>query len=362
MIQVMSSPYCRKTILRWKAGMNKMKITLKDIAKKANVSPSAVSLVLNDRPCRISKEKKDLIKRIAEEYNYSANQIARSLVTQKSKTIGLIIPDIENIFFSSLAKQIEEQCRKRGYMLIIVNSDNDYAHDLELLDLLLSRSVDGMFIIPSNESYKEHSELVHRLSKLDNTSTPYVMIDRVYPEQACNKVWFDNEEGAYLAVKHLLENGHRKIACIANYGNDSNGKSRLEGFYRAMREYHCEVEEDLVIDGDYRIDSGYHAGKSLLEKDMSAVFITNDMMALGFLKAAYEQGKQVPDDISVVSYDNTIYPYIFGVELTSIEQDVGSLSHHAVDLLFSKMEEKEKAPEEICLIPRLIKRTSVQSH
>src|SRR5690625_2362871 len=127
-------------------GGNLMRITLKDIAEKANVSISAVSLVLNDKPCRITQEKKDKIKQVAEEYNYSPNQIARSLVTRQTKTLGLIIPDIENIFFSSLAKNIEEKCRKKGYTLIIVNSNDNYQDDIDLLNLLNARSVDGIFM------------------------------------------------------------------------------------------------------------------------------------------------------------------------------------------------------------------------
>ncbi|MDY0394051.1 LacI family DNA-binding transcriptional regulator [Virgibacillus halophilus] len=336
-----------------------MRVTIKDIAKMADVSPSAVSLVLNDRPCRVSEEKKATIKRIAKEYNYAANQIARSLVTRKSKTIGLLIPDIENIFFSSLAKHIEERCRQKGYMLIIVNSDNKYKHDLELLELLKSRSIDGLFLIPSDESYENNTELINQLRNLDNAKFPYVMIDRIFSEHPCNKVWFDNEEGANLAVSHLLESGHQKIACIANSSDSLNGKSRLTGYYRAMEKYNCEINPEFVIEGDYRMDSGFRAGKKLLNQDISAVFVTNDMMALGLLKAVYEKNMQVPNDISIISYDNTINSYIFGVELTAIEQDVCSLSNHAVRLLFSQLEKENKIPEEICLIPKLIKNTSV---
>lgn len=336
-----------------------VRVTIKDIAKKANVSPGAVSLVLNDRPCRVSEGKKATIKRIAKEYNYAANQIARSLVTKNSKTIGLIIPDIENIFFSSLAKHIEERCRQKGYMLMIVNSDNKYKHDLDLLHLLRTRSVDGVFLIPSDESYEDNTELVQQLQSLDKAKFPYVMIDRVYSEHPCNKVWFDNEEGAYLAVSHLLKNGHQKIACIANSGDSLNGKSRLAGYYRAMKAYNCEVTAEFVMEGDYRMDSGLRAGRKLLNQDISAVFVTNDMMALGFLKATYENNIQIPNDISVVSYDNTINPYIIGVELTAIKQDVSILSDQAVYLLFSQLETENKTLEEICLVPKLIENTSV---
>ncbi|WP_330949300.1 LacI family DNA-binding transcriptional regulator [Virgibacillus sp. MG-45] len=337
-----------------------MKITIKDIAKKANVSPSAVSLVLNNRPCRISNEKRKKIKEIAEEYNYSANQIARSLVTKKTQTLGLIIPDIENIFFSSLAKNIEAYCREKGYMLMIVNSNNEYDNDLELINLLASRSVEGMFIIPSDSSYSDNTEIINRLEKLSKASIPYVLIDRIYPELSCDKITYDNELGAYLAVRHLLENGHRKIACIASSEMSYNGNLRLRGYYKAMKEFNSTIKPGYVLQGDYRIDSGYEAGNQILDKDITAVFITNDMMTLGFLKSVYENGKRVPDDFSVVGYDNSIYPYVFGVELTSIEQDVEQLGKHAVQLLFSKLQDPNKSYESLCLSPRLVVKNSVK--
>ena len=332
-----------------------MRITLKDIAEKANVSISAVSLVLNDKPCRISQKKREKIKQIAEEYNYAPNQIARSLVTRQTKTLGLIIPDIENIFFSSLAKNIEEQCRKEGYMLIIVNSNDNYQDDLDLLNLLNARSVDGIYIIPSNESYKSNHTLV---TKLKSLKIPYIMMDRVFPEHACDKVLFDNEYGAYLAVRHLLENGHRKIACISST-DSNNGRLRLGGYKKAMEEFSCEIKSNYIIEGDYRIESGYKAGNKLINEDITAVFISNDMMSLGFLKSLYEQNKKVPDDYSVVSYDHSIYPYVFGVELTSVEQNIKILTENACQLMFRKLKGPRTPNEEICLIPTLIKKNSV---
>lgn len=338
-------------------GGNEMRITLKDIAEKANVSISAVSLVLNDKPCRISQEKKDRIKQIAEEYNYSPNQIARSLVTRQTKTLGLIIPDIENIFFSSLAKNIEEQCRKEGYALIIVNSNDNYRDDIDLLNLLNARSVDGVFMIPSNESYKNNDELV---MKLKNLKIPYVMIDRVFPELDCDKVLFDNEYGAYSAVRYLLENGHKKIACISST-ESNNGRLRLNGYKKAMEEFKCDIKPNYIIEGDYRLESGYHAGNQLINEDITAVFISNDMMSLGFLKSLYEQNKSVPDDYSVVSYDHSIYPYVFGVELTSVEQNIKVLADNACQLMLGKLKESSTPNEEISLIPTLIKKNSVRN-
>lgn len=335
-----------------------MKVTIKDIARIAEVSPSSVSLVLNDRPCRISIEKKERIKSIAKQYNYSVNQMARSLVTKQTKTLGLIIPDIENIFFSSLAKHIEILCREQGYALMILNTNNEYQNDLMVVNLLISRSVDGLFIIPSDESYKNNKDLVATLS---NMNIPFVMLDRVYSNLECDKVLFDNEIGAYLAVKHLLEKGHRKIACITSSEFSNNGILRLNGYLKAMREFNCDIHDTYIIEGNYQIESGYRAGSKLIQEDITSVFITNDMMTLGFLKFMYEQKKHIPEDYSLVSYDNSIFPYVIGIELTSIEQNTKELSEKACQLLFDRIKEPTKSFEKICLIPKLIENSSVRT-
>lgn len=333
-----------------------MRITLKDIAKEANVSISAVSLVLNNKPCRISEKKREKIKQVAAAYNYTANQMARSLVTRETKTLGLIIPDIENIFFSSLAKNIERQCRKAGYTLMIVNSNDHFEEDIELLDLLKARSVDGIFIIPSNESYKNDDQLVERLGHL---KIPYVMIDRVFPDHDCDQVLFDNEYGAYVAVRHLLEKGHKKIACISSV-DSNNGRLRVSGYQKAMKEFGCEIKPNHIIAGDYRMESGYQAGNQLMNEDVTAIFISNDMMSLGFLKSLYEQDKTVPEDYSVVSYDHSIYPYVFGVELTSVEQNIMILADKACELMKNRLKDPTIPYRSINLRPALIQKNSVK--
>ncbi|SHH05075.1 LacI family DNA-binding transcriptional regulator [Virgibacillus chiguensis] len=334
-----------------------VKVTIKDIAKKAGVSPSSVSLVLNDRPSRISDQKKAEIKQIAKELNYTANQIARSLVTKQTKTFGLIIPDIENIFFSSLAKHIEMQCRMHGYTLIIVNSNDQFENDIALLDLLLSRAVEGIFLIPASESWLKKPELIEKLKQL---TVPYILLDRVFSDLSCDKVWFDNEYGAYIAVKYLLENGHRKIACIAS-SSFINGQFRLNGYLRALKEFNIPIDYNNIVTGDYKKESGYLAGQKIINKDVTAIFITNDMMALGFIHSIYEKNKKIPDDYSVISYDNTIYPYLFGVELSSVKQDVKKLSETAFKQLFQKIQKKDTVAQNTCLQPELIARTSVKT-
>lgn len=334
-----------------------MKIKLKDIAKEANVSITSVSLVLNNKPCRICSEKKELIKKIAKDNNYTPNINVRSLITNETKTLGLIIPDIENIFFSRLTKTIETYCRQFGYALIIVNSNDEYKEDLYLLDLLLARGIDGLFITISNSAYNNKEEVCLNLKKL---TIPYIMIDRVFDELNCNQVYFDNVKGSYIATKHLIENGHSKISCIINSIYSKNTVSRFEGYKKAMQEHGLEIKKNYIIEGDYRMQSGYNTGDMIIKNHTTAVFVTNDMMTLGLLKRLSEKDIKVPEHLSIVSYDNLLNDFILGPGITSIDQNISNLGKTACDLMLSLLKNEETEIKKICLDPELIIKKSVK--
>jgi len=335
-----------------------MSYKLKDIAKQANVSISAVSLVLNDRPCRISPEKKELIKQIAKENNYIPNINARSLITKETKTFGLIIPDIENIFFSRLTKSVESYCRQSGYTLIIVNSNDEYEQDLYLIDLLLARGIDGLFITFSTSAYQHEEEL---RAKLNELTIPYVLIDRFFNDFNCNKVYFDNTKGSYLATKHLIEQGHKRISCIVHSITSHKLAFRFDGYKKAMDEYGLEIKEDYIIRGDYHMNSGYDAGDVIMRNNTTAVFVANDMMTLGLLKRLKKECIKVPEDLSIVSYDNTLNDFIIDLQLTSIEQNVLNLGKMACEVMLNLIQNKQSGLANICLEPELIINNSVKS-
>lgn len=332
------------------------RVTIKDIAKEACVSVTAVSLILRECPCRISAEKKALVRKIAAERNYSVNQMARSLATKKSNMLALILPDIQNIFFSSLAHHVENYCRQAGYALLIANSGDVFANDKGLFQNLEARGVDGIFLIISNESYQEYDELVWQL---ENLTVPYVLVDRVFPDLNCDNVSFDNEEGAYQAVRYMLHQGHKKIACVYRNDRNGSGSKRLDGYRRAMLEYGGTVSDEYLQEGDYRLESGYEAAETLLKTDATAAFICNDMMTMGFLKKLYEQGLKVPKDYSVVGYDDSLKEFLLDVQLTSVSQDIERLSGIACELMFERLEEKRIQPRQVVLMPKLIVRESV---
>lgn len=331
------------------------KVTLKQIAREVGLSPASVSLVLNNRPCRISEENRRRIKEVAAREHYIPNQIARSLVTQQSKTLGLIVPNIESRFFSSLAKNLEQRCRAEGYALFITNSDGSPENDLDLLSLLVTRGVDGMFLVVGDEVPDDRA-LVDELSHLP---VPYVMVDRVVDELDCDKVLFDHELGGYMATHYLLQMGHRRIACMVNAARTITGRKRLRGYLRALREAGLKPDQALVAETEYYIESAYRAAEKVMDTDATAVFASSDNIALGLLKRLHENGVHIPRDYSLVSYDNSAADALFEPALTSIEQNVAELSEHAVGLMMRRLANPSVEPVERVLKPHLVIKESV---
>lgn len=327
-----------------------MKITIKDIARMANVSITTVSLVLNNKPSRISEIKKREIKDIALKHNYSPNISARSLVTKSSKTIGLIIPDLENSFFASLAKSIEKESKLHDYVIIFANTDDQYQNDLSLIQKFQNLGVDGLLIAVSREAYNNQEILKKSLL---NLNIPFVMLDRTFPDFDVNSIYFDNQLGGYLQTKHALSLGHTKIACLSTRNVSNNGYHRFIGYKKALNEAGIEVLEDYVFDGEYKYESGLLASNTILKnKEITAVITANDLMAYGFIQGIKNTSENINKDILVVGYDNLKFNEMLGYKLVSVDQDVGELGKQAFKLLYENIKEKSD-PKTIVLKPKL---------
>ncbi|MDF2700371.1 MAG: LacI family transcriptional regulator [Haloplasmataceae bacterium] len=336
-----------------------MKVTIKDIARESGVSISTVSLVLNNKPSRVSQVTKDKIIEVVHKLNYTPNLAARSLVTRATKTIGLIIPDIENAFFSSLSKAVEDYSRTLGYMVLLMNSNDLHEMSIELINLLFNRGIDGLLVVSANESYqldkqKEIKEL------LTSINIPIVMIDRVFDAFSIDKVYFNNQLGGYLATKHLINNGHKRIACITGPKGTKSSEERLSGFYKAMEESHLQVDELLIVEGNYHFESGAIKMSQLLDQDFTAIFAFNDLMAFGAIRSLNDAFKKIPEDYSIVGYDHFALADLLNSRLDSIEQDSKKLGYSACQILYSKMIEKQVGIKEICLDPVLTINGSVK--
>lgn len=335
-----------------------MVVKLKDIADRVGVSVTAVSLVLNNKESKIAEKTKKRILQAAKDMNYRPNQVAISLKNRSSKTIGLIVPDIRNSFFSSLARGIEERCRELDYTLILCNTSDRHKRDIEYIRMLRAKNVDGVLYCMSSDSNKEIFKESVRLLKANDL--PFILVDRHFDIRGVISITLDHREGGYLATKHLLELGHRKIACITGPSNLTDAQDRVKGYSDALKEYGIRKNKKLIKEGQYNLTSGIEMTKELIESgvDFSAIFACNDLMAFGAYKAIRDKGLSVPNDISLMGYDDIFLTDIFEVPLTSIHQPVEELGNEATDKLIELIDRKTHLSERVLLEPKLVVRES----
>lgn len=335
-----------------------MKIRLKDIAELANVSVATVSTILNNpNSNRFSASKREEILRLAKELNYVPNTTARSLVSNRSMTIGLMIPSLFNPFFAELAKTVESLCRLNGYTVIMVVSNEDYHNDLDLIRFLESRNVDGMLLALSGNSYGNEELFVELLESIN---TPYVLIDRVLDRFDCNRVIFNNKEGEFLATEHCILNGHHRIGYISVKGDSLSGHYRHLGYEKALRKYGIEYDETLVRYGKYDFETGLKFTKDLIDAGVSAIVCSNDLIAFGAIKVIEGQGLKMPEDVSVVGYDNLQVAEMFNVSLTSVDQNTEQLAQESVNILMEAIS-GDSSLKNIVLQTKLVVKGSVYS-
>ena len=299
--------------------------TLKDVAAVAGVSVTTVSLVLNNRPARVSEGKRKVIADAAKKLNYVPNQSARSLVTKQSQLVALIVPDIENLFFAALAKCVEDECAAQGYLLIVANSDDSRESEQALLRRLTSRGVDGVLLIPARESCAAGAGAALR-EDVERVTCPVVLIDRLTQCGWCDAVGFDNYLGGRLAAQYLLEGGHKRIGIVTGDVAESSAADRRRGFADALEQAGERLDPSLCVAGDYRFASGYRAADRIIDGGATAVFCCNDVMALGFRQRMAERGLHVTEDMQVIGYDNILKRFGLGWRMTTVEQSVGDLA------------------------------------
>lgn len=304
---------------------------MKDIAKIANVSETTVSLVLNNKDCRVSEKKKKEILDIAKEINYQPNFLARGLAKKETRIIGMVVPDIENMFFSSLAKELERQLYQDNYFSILVNSNDIQSVELNLIDELVNLGVDGLLIALSTESYMEKKKTHEKLDKLE---VPFVLLDRNNPNSNHPQVYFDNFLGGYLATKHLIDKGHSEIGFVKGPDYIETVNDRYLGYVAALEEAGIENRENYTVTGDLKYLSGYAVSDYLLsQKNITGIVVANDLMLMGLLKRASELNIIIPNDLSIVGYDRTKVVKMYPLEITTIEQNIKDLSIKAWKML-----------------------------
>tara|TARA_R110002020_G_scaffold385916_3_gene596796 strand:- start:458 stop:1495 length:1038 start_codon:yes stop_codon:yes gene_type:complete len=323
------------------------KLTLKLIAKELNVSISTVSKALRDS-AEISEETREKIKAFAKLYNYKPNNIALSLKNRKTNTIGVIIPQIVHHFFTTVIRGIEQMAREHNYNVIICLSNNDFDKEVINMELLANGSTDGFILSVSKETMLK--EDYHHLNEVIEQGMPVVMFDRVVEGIACDRVLIDDKAGAKNGVLHMLKTGCRKIGIITTKDYVSVGRLRTEGYMEALEEYGIKVDKKLILKMD-NIDECSEACEKKIEdfiknNDLDGVFTVNEVFAVNVARVVHQEGKKIPDDVSIVCFTDGDLSQHFIPSLTTVSQHGEEMGRKAAEILINKLERPEDEEEE----------------
>lgn len=332
-----------------------MKATIYDVAREAGVSIAAVSQVINGKG-KISEERRNKIFAIMEELNYRPSLIASALTGKKTFTLGLLVPDISNPFFAEIAHAVEDQAHLLGYSVVMCSTHNDDERIERYLTLLQQKSMDGLIIGTGMDN-------VELLSPLVSKEIPIVSIARETLSPYVIPVLVGDFAGGQLAAHHLLGQGHTRIAIIAEDLKVSSSRERIRGVREAMEEAGLELPEDHVLaGGNDLLQVGKRRAMKLLQQAdrPTALFCCNDLLAIGALQAAKELGIRVPEELSIVGFDNTILASVTDPPLTTIAQPIEEMGKLAVDLLISELGKKpeDRTHSRTVIEPELVVRKS----
>jgi LacI family transcriptional regulator len=333
--------------------------SLKDIAAALSVSESTVSRVLNGvgDQYRIGKSTQQKILTQASVLRYQPNLIARSLRLNRSNTVGLVIPDISNPFFAKIAHSIEQEARDQGYFILLSVSQEDTDQEKKAIRQLMARQIDGLIVSPVGQ------EQSHLLNVPDN-ALPMVLIDRCFKGQSQPFVVSDNFHGGFLAADHLIQYGHRKIACIQGLRHTSPTQDRLAGLMAAHQKHQLSFNNSLLLGDSFGMENGYESMKQLLSlpahERPTAVFAMSNLISLGVLEALHEQGLTIPEDMSVVAFDEHPYSRFLASPMTTVEQDYHQMGIWAVRNLLGQIRQEGKKETQITIPVQLNIRQSVK--
>jgi LacI family transcriptional regulator len=302
-----------------------MKSTIRDVAKYANVSISTVSRVMN-APDTVVEEKRTKVLEAIEALQYQPNGFARGLIYKKSDTLGVMIPDIENPYYAGLIRGMQDAAVMLNHSLMICNTDRDKQRTIAYVQSFFEKQVDGI-IFTSDSLHEEYYEEMQRYR------LPFVLASTNAPEYDIPSVDIDDVQGAYDAVKHLLDAGHRKIGMIGfPLGVTISGEPRYNGFKQALRQFGLSEYEECIEFAEHRFEHAFEAAERLMSRcpDLTAIFAASDEFAMGAISYLREQGKAVPEHVSVIGFDNIRMAQMFIPKLTTIDQPTYDIGYRSV--------------------------------
>jgi LacI family transcriptional regulator len=326
--------------------------TIRDVAKLAEVSMSTVSHVVNGTRF-VNSETRDKVLKAMKMLDYRPNRVARSLRNRQTLTLGVLVPNSANPYFAEVLVGIERACFDLGYNIIIGNANDDPERELSYLNVLLSRQVDGVLLI-STGAYKESLDL------LSTYNIPVVLVDRSSQSDDVDEILTANNQGGLLATQHLLKLGHTRIGCITGPSLLTPGAERVGGYYEALKTAGIPIDERLVKSGNFDHESGYRACQELLSETPrpTAIFACNDLMAVGVLCAIHEADMQVPNDMSVIGFDDIPLASYSVPRLTTISQPSHQLGQVAVERLIGRLKNPENSVQRETLPVSFVERGS----
>lgn len=310
--------------------------TIRDVARAAGVSPMTVSRVINDS-ARVSTETRERVEQAIARLGYVPNHLARGLTRRKTGTLGLIVPDFTDPFFSLILRGAERVARRSGFGVILCNTDGDLDQEGIYLEEMIAQRVEGVLVAPVSDRSRGN------LRRLVSHRVPFVLIDRAIPGLECDLVQGDSVEGAREMVRHLLSLGHRRIAHVTESQDVSTARDRLRGYREALTAAGLLDEPDLVVAGAAAtIEGGHAAALALLERAPlpDAIFAVNNLAAVGVIRAIRERGMEVPDDIAVACFDDIELAAMLHPFLTVMAQPAETFGTLAVQLLLDRITER----------------------
>jgi DNA-binding LacI/PurR family transcriptional regulator len=331
--------------------------TIKDVADYARVSNATVSRVLNNNP-QVDEILRARVLAAVEALGYEPNRDARRLRARSSNVIGLVISDIQNPYFISVIRGVEDAAYSQQMNIVLCNSDEDVSKQAMYLRVMEAERVAGLIIVPCDSQQDED------IQQLQKIGIPIILLDRALTNVQMDAVLVDNVRGAYEAVRHLLDLGYRSISLIGGSSYVTTGQDRYLGYHKALKDAGLPIEDSLVKSGDFKMESGYRLARELMAASHrpEAIFVANNLMTLGALRALRELRLRVPEDVALVGFDDMPWSGELYSPLTAVSQPTYELGQEAVHLLLRRLAAPEASFRTTILQTRLIVRESSGVH
>ena len=329
---------------------------MRDVAEKAGVSVSTVSHVINETRF-VSDETRMRVLSAMDDLNYQPNKLARSLrrKDKRTQTLGLLVPDSINPFFNEALRGVEDACFGANYNVFLCNSENRPEKELEYLEALIGKQIDGIILFSTGTQ--------DSLALLKHNNVTPVLVDRELEHNTYDSVMVENEKGGQIATEYLIDLGHERIACITGPSYLTPSAKRVHGYLKTLQDAGLPIDEALIVQGDFRPQSGYSGMNTLLKlpDPPTAVFACNDMMAIGAMHAIHEAELHIPDDISIIGFDDIMFTAYTMPPLTTVAQPSYEMGLIAAEILINRLADAKSQSRQEILPPTLVIRESCRA-